>query len=166
MSLEKLLHDAPILGQQAGMVHAHAAQQQLPQFRPGALRPFVTLQFLGEPGLLAVAHDPLALDLLGHRPALVAIEAEDQGRRAAGRVVALGHGLDLLAQEHVGHPVEIQRHLPLFALDQFQLPLVAVAKPVDEFHGVAHGRRQEQRADLRRQQSRATAPRRCPAPDR
>ena len=48
--------------------------------------------------------------------------------------------------------MEAQRHLAFLALDQFELALVAVAEPVDEFHGVAHGGREQERADLRRQQ--------------
>ena len=49
--------------------------------------------------------------------------------------------------------MEAQRHLPLFALDQFEVALMAVAEPVDELHGVAHGGREQQRADVRRQQA-------------
>ena len=83
LALEEHLHDAAILGQQPGMVHADAAQQQLPQLGAGPLRPIVLVQFLDQPGLLAVAEDLLALDLLGHGPAFVAIEAEDQGRASS-----------------------------------------------------------------------------------
>ena len=79
--LEEGLDDPPVLGQQAGMVHAHAALQDLPQLGAGPLRPVVGLQGLGQLCLLAAAEHPLSLELLGDRPALLAIEAEHQRRR-------------------------------------------------------------------------------------
>ena len=54
--------------------------------------------------------------------------------------------------------MKAQRRLSLFALDQFEVSLMAVAKPVDEFRRVAHGRREEQRADVRRQQAEGQLP--------
>ena len=156
--LEEFLDDPPVLGQQAGVMDPHAAQEDLPQFRPRPLAPVVTRELFDEPGLLAFAEDLLALDLLGQRPALLAVEAEDQGGGPPRLVVAGGHFFEVLAQQHVAHPMETQRHLAFLALDQFELALVAVAEPVDEFHGVAHGGREQEGADLRRQQAQREFP--------
>ena len=95
-------------------------KQQLPQLGAGPLRPIVLVQFLDQPGLLAVAEDLLALDLLGHGPAFVAIEAEDQGRRHPRVGVALGHLFELLGEQRIADPVVAQGHAAFFAADQFQ----------------------------------------------
>ena len=99
LALEEHFHDAAILGQQPRVVNADAPQEQLPQLGAGPLRPVVLFQFLDQAGLLAVAEDLLALDLLGHGPALVAVEAKDQGRRHPRLGVAAGHFLELLGQQ-------------------------------------------------------------------
>ena len=158
LALEEHFHDAAILGQQSGVVDADAAQQQLPQLGAGPLRPIVLAQLLDEAGLLAVAEDLLALDLLGHGPALVAIEAEDQGGRHPRVGIALGHVFDLLGQQLVADPVVGQRHAAFFAADQFEGPLVAQPQPVDEVHGVAHGGREQEQPHVRRQQSQGQLP--------
>ena len=146
------------LGSRPGVVHADAAQEQLPQLGAGPLRPIVLVQLLDEPGLLAVAEDLLALDLLGHGPAFVAIEAEDQGRRHPRLGIALGHFFELLGEQHVADPVVAQRHAAFFAADQFQGPLVALPQPVDEVHGVAHRGREQEQPHVRRQQAQGQFP--------
>ena len=50
-----------------------------------------------QPRLLAIGELPLSFELLGHVPTLVAIEAEDQCRRAATLFGAFRHLLDLLS---------------------------------------------------------------------
>ncbi len=93
-------------------------------FGPAPLRPVVLLELLAEPGLLAGGQHPLALELLGDAPALLAVEAEDQGGRQPRGLVPLGHSLDLLGEQLVGHPLEDQRHLALAPFDQFQRSLM------------------------------------------
>ena len=148
LPLEQLLDDPAILGQHARVVNAHAAQQEVPQLGPGPFGEVVVFQLLGQPGLLVAGQDPLALDLLGHAPALLAVEAEDQGGRAADLLVAGGHVFELLGQQRVGHPVELQRHAALAPLDQLHAAVVAGAEPVDEFQRVSHRGRKQQNADV------------------
>ena len=81
------------------MMHADAAVQNLLELRPGPLRPVVRFELVDQPLLLPVGEQLLALELLGDVPALVAVEAEHQGRRAAGFVVAFGHDLELLVEQ-------------------------------------------------------------------
>ena len=49
--------------------------------------------------------------------------------------------------------MERQRHLALVAGDQFQLAIVAVPQPAEKLDGVAHRGREQQRADVLRQQA-------------
>ena len=151
-SLKQFFDHAAILRQHAGMMHADAAHQKLLEFRSRALGPIVFFQLDGEPLLLAVAQHSLALELLGHGPAFFAIEAEDQGGRHANGVVALGHFFELLGQQHVADPVELQRHFAIAAGDQFEFSVVARAEPMQELDGVAHRGRQQQRSHVLRQQ--------------
>jgi hypothetical protein len=145
LPLEQLLDNAAILGQHARMVDAHAAEQQLLELRAGPFRPVVAAQLGGKLGLLAGGQHPAALELLGHAPAGLAVEAEDQGGRGPRIFVAPGHLFDVLAQEPVGHPMERQRHLPLVALHPLDAAVVRPAKPLDELVRVAHrGREQKQ----------------------
>ena len=84
LALEQVLDDPAILRQQAGVMDADAAVQHLLQLRADALRP-VELVDLGvqQRPSAASASSGKPLELLGDAPALVAVEAEDQGRRLA-----------------------------------------------------------------------------------
>ncbi len=70
-------------------MYADSPQQNLLEFRTDALCPVVSLQLLDEPLLGVATEQMLPLQLLGHVPTLVPVEAEYQCRRSAGLVVAL-----------------------------------------------------------------------------
>ena len=148
--LEQLLHDPAVFRQDAGMMDADAPLQNLLQFRAGSFRPVVPGQMVHEPLLLSVRQQAFAFELLGDRPAFVAIETEDECRRAACRLVPVGHDFQLFAQELIPHPLVGQRNLPLGGLNQLDFSIEAPAQPDDEFGRVSDRGREQQHADVRR----------------
>ena len=98
----------------------------------------MSLQRLGKLLLLGSIHDFLALEQLGDRPALLAVETEDQGGGQAALALPAKHQFQLLVQQLVADPLIGQRHLSLVALDQSQPAIVAGGQPMGELPGIAH----------------------------
>ena len=90
----------------------------------------------------------LAHDVLGDAPALLAVEAEDQGGRPRAFLVATRHHDELFVEELVGHPFVGQRHPAFLALDQRDLAVVLPRQPADELGRVADRRREQEQADV------------------
>ncbi len=134
------------------MVDADAAVEHLLDLRADPLRPVELADLRVQGGLLPFLQQRQPLELLGHIPALVAIEAKNEGRHLAGMAVALGHQHDLLGEELVGDPHVGERHLALLALDQLEPPAMAALEPGQEFARIADGRGQKQQPGVRRQQ--------------
>ncbi len=98
------------------------------------------------------------LEHLGHAPALIAVEAEDQGRGGAPVSFPTGHRHQLIAQELVADPAKGQRHLAFLALDQLQLARVTAFQPGQELKCVAHRGRQQQQPNVGRQHAKGQLP--------
>ena len=103
---------------------------------------------IDEPLLLSVGQQAFAFELLGNRPAFVAIETEDQGGRASRLVVSRRHQLQLLVEELIAHPNIGQGDLPLGALNEFDFSIETPIEPDDEFGRIADGRRQHHHAHM------------------
>ena len=130
---------------------ADASLQNLLQFRTGSFRPVVPGQVVHEAFLLSVRQQAFAFELLGDRPAFVAIETENEGRRAACRLVSVGHDFQLFAQELISNPLVGQRNLAIGTLNELDFSIEAAAQPDNEFGRVSDRGRQQQHADVRRQ---------------
>src|SRR5262245_23647278 len=114
------------------MMHADAAEQNLPQLRACPLREIKSLQLAGNAALLAVGEQRFAFELLRDVPALIAIEAEEQCGSAAGFIGPLGDLLDQFIQEQIAHPVVTERHAAVGALHQLDPPLMSPLEPLRE----------------------------------
>ncbi len=137
------------------MVHAHAAEQHLPQFGPDALRPVELVHDGVDLPALPAPEQVEPFQLLGRGPAFVAVEAKNQRRRLPRRLVPLDHVQEQFAQELIGHPVISERDLAFLALDQIDLALMAALQPLDEFVGIAdRGGEQQQSRRFRQHRQR------------
>lgn len=121
------------------MMDADAALEDLFQFRPGAVRPVVSSQLVGELRLLAVGEQRFTFELFGDVPALVAIEAKDECGRVAALLRAGRHDFNLFVEQLVADPLILKRHLALGALNKFNVALMRETQPLRELVGVAHG---------------------------
>ncbi len=133
------------------MVNAHAAMQQLLQLRANALRPIEPVHLVDQLRALRLGNQVAALQLLGDVPALLTVEAEDQGRSAADVGFAFGHERQLFIEQLIADPAVAQRHAALGPFDQLQLAAVRLVEPAQELAGVAHRGRQEQQSHMRGQ---------------
>ena len=108
--------------------------------------------------LLVGQVEVLAHDVLGDAPALLAVEAEDQGGRPRTFLVAARHHDELFVEELVGHPLVGQRHPAFPALYQGDLAVVLPRQPADELGRVPDRRREQEQADVLGQQAERQLP--------
>jgi len=115
LAQEERLNDLLVLGQYPRVMHADPSDEHLLELGADAVRQVVLVgrQLRVNLDFLCVADDRQPLEPLGHLPALVAIEAEDQGGHAALCVVVADHLGQQLGNQLVADPDELQRHTPL-----------------------------------------------------
>ncbi|MEO0931756.1 MAG: penicillin acylase family protein, partial [Pseudomonadota bacterium] len=82
-TLEQFLHHSPIPWQDTGVVHTDAAHQDGFDLWSGTIAEILLGQVIGQLGLASLVDQGFALQLFGHRPALGAVEAEKERRRAS-----------------------------------------------------------------------------------